>query len=463
MTHQKSSGVVPGSFRDPSGFLFKKGSVLYRQVNKKYKDDYDLLKSSGLYKKLMDKGYIVKHEEVALDKRVTDDAYKIIQPELVPFISYPYEWCFSQLKDASLLTIRIQKLALEHGMSLKDSSAYNVQFLRGRPIFIDTLSFEKYEEGEPWVAYKQYCEHFLATLALMKYIDPNYNKALSLYLDGIPLDLASKILPFKTKFNFKLLIHIHLHAKSKKHYADKAIAKGTKRKFSKLALLGFIDSLDSAAKGLIWEEGGTEWGDYYNDTNYSEVGHNDKKVAVSKMLDELAPVQVWDFGANDGTFSRMASDKGINTISFDIDPTAIEKNYRAVRNNKEQYILPLLFDATNPSPDIGWDNLERTSLTNRGPCGTLMAFALIHHLAISNNVPLGNLAAYFSKLCDSLIIEWVPKDDSQVQRLLATREDIFPSYTKEGFEAAFSAYFDIVKAHEVKESKRILYMLKVKG
>jgi ribosomal protein L11 methylase PrmA len=417
---------------------------------------------SGLYKKLVDAGLMVPHEEVTLDLKKTDDAYKIIKPEVVPFISYPYEWCFSELKDAALLTIKIQKLALEHGMSLKDSSAYNIQFVNGRPVFIDTLSFEKYKEGEPWVAYKQFCEHFLSPLVLMKYIDPWYNKCLAIYIDGIPLDLTAKLLPFSTKFSFSLLTHIHLHAGSKKHYAGKTIKK-KKRSFSKFALLGFIDSLEGAVKSLKWQPGGTEWGEYYTDTNYTKDSHEHKKQLVSDALDTLSPKLVWDFGANDGLFSRIASDKGIQTISFDIDPDAIEKSYVITRKKNETHILPLLFDATNPSPDLGWNNHERMSLTSRGPCDTLMAYALIHHLAISNNVPLVKLAAYFSGLCRSLIIEWVPKDDSQVQRLLTTREDIFPNYTKQGFEESFGQYFDIVESHDVKESKRVLYNMKNKN
>ncbi|MFC1737060.1 SAM-dependent methyltransferase, partial [Candidatus Hydrogenedentota bacterium] len=149
---------VAGSFRDPSGFLFRHAGILYRQVNESYKDDFDLLMNSGLYESLTGPGYLIPHTEADIDMRRSDSAYKIIQPEVVPFISYPYEWSFSQLKDATLLTLKIQKVALKFGMSLKDCSAYNVQFFNGKPVFIDTLSFEKHPEGQPWVAYRQFCQ-----------------------------------------------------------------------------------------------------------------------------------------------------------------------------------------------------------------------------------------------------------------------------------------------------------------
>ncbi len=215
--------IIAGSFRDPSGFLFYQENVLYRQVNTAYRENYDLLIESGLYQALIDSKLLVSHIEEKTDATYADCVYKILKPEIVPFISYPYEWCFSQLKDAALTTLKIQKIALDFGMSLKDSSVYNIQFLKGRPIFIDTLSFEKYQEGSPWVAYKQFCQHFLAPLALMSFSDVRLNQLLKVFIDGVPLDLASSLLPAKTKLNFSLLSHIHLHAKSQKKYESKTV------------------------------------------------------------------------------------------------------------------------------------------------------------------------------------------------------------------------------------------------
>lgn len=454
-----NEGIISSSFRDPSGFLFSKGNTLYRQVNYRYKPDYDLLMESGLYKDLTDAGYLVPHDEVSLSLKVTDDAYKIIKPGFIPFISYPYEWCFSELKDAALLTLKIQKAALEHRMSLKDASAYNIQFMHGRPVFIDTLSFERYQEGIPWIAYRQFCQHFLTPLALMKYKDQRFNQWFKVNMDGIPLDLASKLLPLQTKLKLKTLIHIHIHAWSQRHFASRAIS-NKKKKFSKLSFFALIDSLETAILTLKWDPKGTEWAEYYTDTNYTENALSHKKQLVSEFMSIIHPKVVWDIGANQGMFSRIASNKGIQTISFDIDPACVEKNYLEVRGKNETHILPLLLDVTNPSPEIGWNNRERRSIASRGPAQCLFALALIHHLAISNNVPLNKIAAFFSEICDSLIIEWIPKEDSQIQRLLSTRDDIFDNYTQETFENNFRQYFEIIKSVNIKKSCRVLYLMK---
>ena len=226
--------------------------------------------------------------------------------------------------------------------------------------------------------------------------------------------------------------------------------------------MGLIDNLESTTRKIDWKAKGTEWADYYEDTNYSIDAINHKKKIVADFLDKTNPGIVWDIGANDGLFSRIASDKKMLTISFDIDPAAVQKNYLQSVKSNEEYILPLLLDLTNPSPGIGWENTERISLMHRGPADTVFSLALIHHLAISNNLPISKIANFFSLICDSLIIEFVPKDDSQVQRLLSTREDIFPDYTQQAFENEFSKYFIINSTIKIKESKRTMYLMKKK-
>ncbi len=450
---------VLGSFRDPSGFLFFQDSSIYRQVNIRYRQDYDYLTDSGLYQALVDSELLVSHDELGTDHAKTDSAYKILKPEVIPFISYPYEWCFSQLKDAALTTLEIQKRALDFGMTLKDSSAYNIQFVKGRPILIDTLSFERYREGQTWVAYRQFCQHFLAPLALMSYTDVRLSQLFRVHIDGIPLDLACSLLPFRTRFRFSLLSHIHIHAHSQKRFADKTL-NTSGRKMSLRAFCGLIDNLESAIRKLKWRPRGTEWANYYEDNNYSTEAFDEKKQLVAEFLDKINPEIVWDLGANTGPYSRIASNKGIQTISFDIDPAAVEKNYLECVRKRETNILPLLLDLTNPSPNIGWQNQERMSILERGPADSVLALALIHHLAISNNLPFKRIADFVSKFCNSLIIEFVPKSDSQVQRLLATREDVFPEYTQQAFESAFGQYFTIQDPVKIGDSERTLYLMR---
>ena len=409
---KENTKIIQGSFRDPSGFVFYEDGAIYRQVNNFYKDNYDHLMNSGLYKKLAESGLMIPHEEVGMDYSKTDEAYKILKPELISFISYPYEWSFSQLKDAALTTLRIQKIALDFGMILKDASAFNVQFIKGKPVFIDTLSFEKYHEGQFWIPYRQFCQHFLAPLALISYKDVRLHQLSRVFIDGIPLDFASSLLPLRTWLRFPLLSHLHLHAKSQKHFSNKTVGTSD-HKMSRLALGGVIDSLESVIKKMKWKHRGTEWADYYEDTNYSTEAFDHKISLVNKFLDTIKAKTVWDLGANIGTFSRLSADRGVETISFDIDPAAVEKNYLECVKKGETNMLPLLIDLTNPSPSLGWEHLERLSFLDRGPTDAVLALALIHHFAISNNLTLNKIACFFSNICNSLIIEFVPQSDSQ--------------------------------------------------
>ena len=451
-------GVLPSSFRDPAGYVFRRDGVLFRSIRGPGRPHYDTLMSSGLYEELAAANLLVRHEEVSFGGVAPESGATIIRPEEIPFISYPYEWSFSQLQDAALATLEIEKRALRSGMTLVDASAYNIQFLRGQPVLIDTLSLRRAVEGEPWTAYRQYCQHFLAPLALMSLRDIRLAQLLQVRLDGIPLDLAAALLPLGSRRRPSLLLHIHLHARSQKRYEGRD-APAARRTISRQARLGLIDSLESGTRKLRWRASGTEWADYYDDTNYSPAGMADKRKAVEEFVAAVRPRTVWDMGGNVGTFSRIAAKAGAMTVSFDIDPACVERNYLAARAAKETGILPLLMDLTNPSPAVGWENRERMSLLERGPADALLALALIHHLAIGNNVPLEMAARFFARAGHSLLIEFIPKPDSQVKRLLVTREDIFDGYTKEGFERAFEKHFEIRRRIPLADSERALYVM----
>ena len=372
--------------------------------------------------------------------------------------AYPYEWCFSQLQDAALTTLRIQRAALERGMWLKDASAYNIQFNGGKPVLIDTLSFEPYVEGRAWPAYRQFCQHFLAPLAVSSYGDIRLFQLLRVHLDGVPLDLASRLMPRRTWFRFGQLVHLHLHARSQRYFEDRPVSV-RKGSVSRVGILGLVSSLESTVKRLRWRTRSSVWERYYNETNYPPLALEEKKKVVERMVERVKPSVVWDLGANVGMFSRICAQRDISTVSFDSDAMTVELNYRQCRSDGETRVLPLLMDLTNPSAAIGWRNDERMSLFDRGPVDMVLALALIHHLVIGNNVPLESAAGFFSSLCQSLIVEFVPKNDSQVKRMLASREDIFFGYTEQGFENAFSRYFEIVDAVSIPQSDRTLYLM----
>ncbi len=294
----------------------------------------------------------------------------------------------------------------------------------------------------------------------MSHVDVRLHQLLRVYVDGIPLDLASRLLPGRTRTNFGLLSHVHLHAKAQTRFADESVSSQS-RKVGRMAFLGLVDSLRSAIDKLVWKPGGTEWHNYYDISNYSDAAVEHKKQLVAQMLAGIAPApgSVWDLGANVGPFSRIAGDMGIPTVSFDIDASAVEKNYLESAARAETNILPLVLDLTNPSPGIGWENKERASLLDRGPVDAVLALALIHHLAISNNLPFRKVARFFSRVCRSLIIEFVPKSDSQVQKLLSSREDIFGEYDQTNFEAAFSEFFTIQSREPITDTDRGLYLM----
>jgi len=455
------SEVLPSSFRDPSGHLFRREGVLYRQVNARYRDDYDCLMGSGLYAALVKAGRLVEHEEVSEVGETPEPAYKVIRPTELPFISYPYEWCFSQLKDAARATLRIQATALKHGMTLKDASAFNIQFIGHRAVLIDTLSFERYREGEPWVAYRQFCQHFLAPLALMSNTDIRLGKLLSVHLDGVPLDLAARLLPWRCRLNPALALHLYAHAAAQKRFAAEpgpALRKG--RLLSRTAFLALLDSLERGTRGLRWNPAGTAWADYAASADhYTSSAADHKRRLVEDWLRIAAPKVVWDLGANVGLYSRIAAELGSYVLAVDGDPGAVERHYLDPVRSPGERVLPLWIDLVNPSPSLGWAGEERDAFLARGPADLVMALALIHHLAISNNVPLPSLADFFARAGSWLIIEFVPKDDPQVRKLLASRDDIFEFYDQQNFERAFGERFEIRQSAQLPDSRRRMYLM----
>jgi SAM-dependent methyltransferase len=457
---------IGSSFRDPSGFLFTNAGTLYRQIQPVYAEHYELLRTSGLYDALVAESLLIPHSEVALDLAAQPGAFRVIRPERVPIVSLPYEWCFGQLRAAALLTLRIQQLAIQHGMVLKDASAFNVQFRGTSPVFVDTLSFERLKDGEPWIAYRQFCQHFLAPLALEALVDIRLRDLVRSCLDGVPLDLASRLLPRRTWLRPWVAMHIHMHARSIARFASTSTGSrgGASTRFargrvSRAGLDGLIAHLIDAVTALEWSPGGTEWADYETTHGYDANAQTAKREIVERYLKQTRPALVFDLGANTGDYSRLARSVGSQVVAIDGDPSAVERAYQRLSAEKETGIIPLWIDLTNPSPAQGWAHREWLSLEGRGPADMVLALALVHHLAIGNNVPLTDIASFASKLGRRIIIEWVPKQDAQVQRLLTSREDVFADYHEDGFAAAMGKFFHIDERIPVGSTGRALYLM----
>jgi len=453
----------PASFRDPSGLVFKRDGIVYRQINRVFADDWAHLQDSGLLRELTSAGLLIPHEEAPNTAPLDDRGGWVIKPLQLDFVSYPYEWAFSQLKDAALTTLEIQERALRAGMTLKDASAYNIQFVEGRPILIDTLSFRAAVPGDPWAAYHQFCRHFLAPLALMSYRDVRCGLLLQPLGDGIPLDLAASLLPGRTRIRPGLGAHLHLHARAQKKSGQGPSNRGSRPRVSDLGRRALLDSLRRTVESLKWKPGETRWSEYSALTSYSEPAAGSKATLVGQMLGRTQGRRIWDLGANTGTYSRIAAATGRRVIAIDSDASAIERLYLKVRAGEIRDVLPLVIDLNNPSSAGGWGLKERRSLTDRGPAPTMMALALIHHLAIGSNIPLGHVSAFLASIGSELVIEFVPKNDPQTQSLLESRRDIFPDYTLEGFKAAFGTNFQLLEEAGVEDSHRTLFRMRRLG
>lgn len=450
------------SFRDPSGSMFHDGETLRRLINPIYFPQYEKLKTSGFFETLFKKGLLIKHTETS----VSEDAI-IITPEKIPFITNPYEWSFEQYKHAALLTLQLQKYALSKGFILKDASAYNVTFHKGKPIFIDTLSFDFYEEDTPWRAYKQFIMHFLGPLVLAHYHGTEIFKMMQTHIDGIPVKLIASLLPKKTKFSSTLYTNIHLLAKMESKHSEDYKAETKVARLSKKAQNNILESLFDYIKKLKVNEA-TEWGNYYHKTNYDEGAFDEKKQLVRKWVLELKPQSVIDIGGNDGTFARTFLDQVAHVMVTDIDPNAVVFNYWQVQQNKEENMLPFVCDVLQPAPGVGFNNNERSSLLERlknyAPEVTL-ALALIHHITLSGNVPFEKSAAFFATFSKQLIIEFPKREDSWVTSLLVRKREFinhFDFYNTEAFEKGYAHYFQLEKKEPIRGTQRILYYFKRK-
>lgn len=447
----------PASFRDPSGFVFSSGGKYYRQVNKIYAADFELFKSSGLFDLLVKQKKLLAHTELDANLTGTQEWYSTLLPAQLDFIAYPYEWSFTQWKEAALLTLELVETGIQHGMILKDATPFNIQFIKGAPVFIDTLSFEKYDASSPWIAYRQFVACFMGPLLLAKYCSPDMLKIFQLYPDGMPISLIAKLLPRKAMFNPTVFLHIKLPG-----MLGNAPGNGQKKQapFTRQKLLNIVSNLHTYIERLYLPAARTQWNNYYDETILSNEYAAAKLLIIEKWLKEIPGQTVLDIGTNTGRFAIAAAATGKFTIATDADSACIDKLYNDCRRQAVTNVLPLCVDITHPSPAIGWDNAERTSFTERAKADITMALAMVHHLAIGKNVALHQIASSLSRCSPWLIVEFVPKSDPKVQLLLKDRSDIFSDYTEAGFLEAFGQHFAVLQRVVVGGTERVLFLMK---
>lgn len=446
----------PASFKDPSGYIFEADGKFYRQVNQYYAPQYRQLMDSGLYEHLVKNHMLVPHEEIDTNFTLDKDWFHTLRLWPITYITYPYEWCFAQLKDAALLTLRILRTALDYGMILKDATPFNIQFYQGRPMFIDTLSFDMYDQRQPWIAYRQFCQSFLFPLYLEHYLKSDIQKILSTYINGIPNDIIAKLLPLKSRLNLGVWLHVYLQNTSGINDKDNKSA----TRFSKKKLTDLISHLETIISNFPAEKPyKTTWSNYYDDTILSREYLQEKEKIVLDFCGLTGAKTVLDLGANDGYFSKKLAALDMNVVATDTDSRCINKLYLDTRKDGTRNILPLVVDVANPTPAIGFNNKERGAFHERIQTELVLALALIHHLVIGRNIPLPALASYFHRIAPQLIIEFVPKQDEKVKQMLRSRPDIFVDYDQDHFEAAFSAHFTIADQTKIPGTERVLYRM----
>lgn len=454
-----------GSFRDPSGYVFRAGGRTFRTVNQCAFDDYRFVRDSGLLKKLADARWLVDCEEVdrsVLGGAADADCRVVLEHPTLPFVSYPYEWSFPALKAAALFHLDLQLKALESGVALSDASAYNVQFVGAQPKFIDILSFRPYREGEFWLAHRQFCEQFLNPLLLRSYLGVAHNAWYRGSLEGITTAELNRLLPWWRKcLSWNAFSQVYLQAamQSSAIARPKADLQSVKaRKLPRSSFVGLLTQLRNWIAGLVPADTGlTVWGNYASDNTYSSAEASVKRKFVSEFVARTQPRLVWDLGCNTGDYSAAALAAGARSvIGFDFDQRALEVAFSRAQAEKLDF-LPLFLDAANPSPGQGWDERERKGMQVRASADAIVALAFEHHLAIGRNVPLPQVVAWLCSLAPRGVIEFVRKDDPTVQQMLSLRQDIFQDYTEEAFTAALRREARIVKSEAVTSAGRRLF------
>jgi len=453
-----------GSFRDPAGNVIISNNRVFRTINEIARVDYETIRNKGILSKAIQQGYLISFEE--LDKSdwpidTTDPAYIVEHPR-IPYISYPYEWSFSQLKAAALHHLDFQLALLEDDVVLSDATAYNIQFIGSKPIFIDLLSLRPYREGEFWAGHRQFCEQFLNPLLLRTFNGICHNAWFRGTLEGISTTDLARLVPPSKKFSWNVLSHVILQAKLERgvvNNPDKLIKIAKSRsQLSKTAYYGLLSQMRKWISKLTpVDKGKTVWRDYAKTHTYTSKEAALKREFVKQFIVATKSKTLVDMGCNTGDYSVAALESGAEyVIGFDFDQQTIDLAFSRAVDQKLPF-LPLFLDAANPSPNQGWRQAEREGFSGRTRADALVALAFEHHLALAKNIPIQQVIQWLVNIAPHGIIEFVPKSDSTVQKMLSLREDIFRDYNPETFELHLKALSKIVKKQIVSESGRCLF------
>lgn len=451
-----------GSFRDRTSRVFYHNGAVYRALTQHALQDWEALSSTQFFQRLSADGKVIASEraEGVLPPVQETQWAAVLKHQLVPFISYPYEWSFSMLKDAALLQLELLLAALDEGMTLKDATPFNFQWLGTRPVFIDTPSFERLTPGEPWAGYRQFCQLFLYPLFLQAYKDLPFQPWLRGALDGIRPEDCNRLMSLRDRFRPGVLTHVYLQAKAQARYAatDRDIKKELHHAgFQATLIKANAQRLHKLVQKLSWKHTASEWSEYTAHNSYAGDDKRQKEEFVRQVVLSHPWRLVWDLGCNIGAFSRIAAENARVVVAMDADQLVIERFYQSLKAQEQTIILPLVNNIADPSPNLGWRGLERKTLTERGKPDLTLCLALIHHIVITANVPLKEFIDWLASVTQELVIEFVTRDDPMVRTLLRNKRDTYTDYQQDYFERCLGETFAVIRREPLASGSRILY------
>ena len=458
---------VAGSYRDPAGQVHERAGRIYRTVHEQGRAAYEAARDQNILAYAQQHGFLVETVQLPPELRPTDiaQAAYVLEHARIPYVSFPYEWSFDQLKAAALLHLDFQLSLLARNFKLTDASAYNIQFIGSKPVFIDALSLAPYQDGEYWLGHRQFCEQFLNPLLLRSELGIAHNTWYRGSMEGIPSDSLTRMLPLYKRLSWRMFSHVTLPAKLEsraRSAPDDTIQKvKSQGAFSRMAYQGFLTQLRNwIAKLHPPDTGRTTWADYAAQNSYSGDSQRAKREFVQKFIANTKPNLLMDLGCNTGDYSMAALEAGAGyVVGFDYDQSALSHAYARTQGSKDiqRRFLALWLDAASPSPDQGWSQMERPGFMARAKADALLALAFEHHLSIAKNIPLPHVVEWLVSLAPRGILEFVPKEDQTVQRMLALRADIFPDYHLRTFETALTSCARITARQKMPDSDRVLF------
>jgi SAM-dependent methyltransferase len=454
----------PGSFRDPASGILLGSNQVYRYFTTGHVADFEAVAETGLLDSLVASGAVIETKPIGMEEgaelySAAPEIGLVVEHPRIPFISYVYEWPFEMLKAAAIRSLEILQVALEKDIILKDATPYNIQFVGPNPLLIDVGSFERYQEGMPWIGYSQFCRTFLNPLLLQSFTRVPFQMWMRSSLEGIEPAHLTSLLPLRHKLRKNVFIDVVLQAWLGRRLSSRssnAPALG-ERPIPKSVVTGLVNRLKKSVAGLRRrDKAHSHWLDYEEQCHYEPEALQHKDRLVEEALARAKPQIVWDLGCNVGRYSTMAARYAQYVVAMDNDEATVGALYEKIRGQYTN-LLPLVVDLLNPSPSQGWAQKERQALGDRGAANFALCLALVHHLAISGNVPLRKIAEWLSTIAEAGVVEFVPKSDPMVQTLLRTRQDVYSGYTQAAFEEALGKHFRITDAARLPKSERVLY------